>query len=114
MITGEQKLLAIISHLAYLLGGLGFLVAPLAIYLIKSDDYFVKEHAKQALVAHITILISTLVISFLCMLIIGILLLPILAILWLILVVTSLMAAHKALNGEMYRYPLIQEIVNKL
>ncbi|HML32783.1 MULTISPECIES: DUF4870 domain-containing protein [Sporomusa] len=113
-ITGEQKMLAILAHLAYLLGGLGFIVAPLIIFLLKKDDPFVYEHAKQALIAHLAILILSIITSLLCMIVIGVLLLPVIALLWLLLLVTSVIAAVKAINGEYYEYPLIQKLVQKL
>lgn len=113
-ITGEQKMLAILAHLAYLLGGLGFIVAPLIIFLLKKDDRFVYEHAKQALIAHLAILILSIITSLLCMIVIGVLLLPVIALLWLLLLVTSVIAAVKAINGEYYEYPLIQKLVQKL
>lgn len=112
--TNEQKLLAVICHLAYLFAGLGLIVVPLIIYLWRKDDYFVFYHAKQALVAHLFILAASLIVSFLCMLLIGILLLPVLAILWVILIVTSIIASIKALNGEYYQYPFIQTYVDML
>lgn len=113
-VTGEQKLLAIIAHLAYFFGGLGFIIAPLIIFLLKKDDPFVYEHARQSLVAHLALLVAGLVVGLLCTVLIGFLLIPILAILGLILVVTSLIAAFKALNGEHYQYPFIQGLVAKL
>lgn len=113
-VTGEQKLLAILAHLAYLLGGVGFIIAPLVIFLLKKDDPFVYDHAKQSLVAHLAILMVSIITSALCILLIGILFLPILAILWIVLIVTSIIAAFKALNGELYQYPLIQQLVDKL
>ncbi|NMA13865.1 MAG: DUF4870 domain-containing protein [Clostridia bacterium] len=113
-VTGEQKLLAVLAHLAYFLGGLGFVVAPLVIFLWKKDDYFVYDHAKQALVAHLMLLVAGLVVSLLCFALIGLLLVPILAILVVIFVITSLIAAFQALNGNYYRYPFIQRIVDKI
>jgi len=113
-ITGEQKLLAILAHLAYLLGGLGFIIAPLVIFLIKKDDSFVYEHAKQALVAHLAILAASIIIGMLCFLLIGLLLLPIMAILWLLLIITSIIAAVRAADGELYEYPFIQKLVTKV
>lgn len=107
-------MLAILAHLAYLLGGLGFIVAPLIIFLLKKDDPFVYEHAKQALIAHLAILILSIITSLLCMIVIGVLLLPVIALLWLLLLVTSVIAAVKAINGEYYEYPLIQKLVQKL
>ena len=114
MISGEQKLLAIAAHLTYFLGGLGFVVAPLVIFLLKRDDPFVAEHAKQALVAHLAMLVAGMVTGILSMVLIGLLLIPVLALLGLALLVTSILAAIKALNGEYYKYPLIQGIVNKI
>ena len=113
-VTGEQKLLAVLAHLAYFLGGLGFVVAPLVIFLWKKDDYFVYDHAKQALVAHLMLLVAGLVVSLLCFALIGLLLVPILAILGVIFVITSLIAAFQALSGNYYRYPFIQGVVDKI
>jgi len=112
-VSGEQKLFAITAHIAYLLGGLGFIIAPLLVFLLRKDDPFVNHHAKQALVAHLAILILSALVSFLCTLLIGVLLLPILALLWLLLLITSIIATIRAFHGEEYYYPLIQSIVNK-
>lgn len=113
-ITGEQKLLAILAHLAYLLGGLGFIIAPLVIFLLRKEDPFVYYHAKQALVAHLAILAASVITSLLCILLIGFLLVPVLALLWLLLLITSIIAAVKSTDGQFYEYPLIQRFVNKL
>lgn len=113
-ITGEQKLLAIIAHLSYLLGGLGFIIAPLVIFLLKKDDPFVFDHARQALVAHLCILAASVVVGMLCFLLIGFLLLPILVIISIILIVTSIIAAVRVMDGELYQYPFIQGLVTKL
>lgn len=113
-ITGEQKLLAILAHLAYLLGGLGFIIAPLVIFLLRKQDPFVYHHAKQALVAHLAILAASVITSLLCILLIGFLLVPVLALLWLLLLITSIIAAVKSADGQFYEYPLIQSFVHKL
>lgn len=113
-ISGEQKLLAVLAHLAYLLGGLGFIIAPLLIFLTKKDDPFVYEHAKQALVAHLVILAISVATGLLCALLIGLLLLPVIAVLWLMLLVTSVIAAVKAVDGQAYQYPFIQGLVDKV
>jgi uncharacterized Tic20 family protein len=112
-ITGEQKILAVLAHLAYLLGGLGFIVAPLIIFLLKKDDPFVQEHAKQALVAHLVIAVISAITGLLSLLLIGLLLLPVLALLCVLLFITSIIAALKAIDGQPYEYPLIQKIVGK-
>lgn len=113
-ITGEQKLLAILSHLSYLLGGLGFIIAPLVIFLLRKEDEFVYHHAKQALVAHLAILAASVIASLLCIVLVGLLLLPVIAILWLLLLITSVIAAVKAVDGQLYEYPLVQGLVRKL
>lgn len=113
-ITGEQKLLAIIAHLAYFFGGLGFIVAPLVIFMLKRDDPFVYNHAKQALVAHLVVFAFSVVTAGLCVLLIGLLLLPVLCLLWLVLLITSLWAAWQAWNGRCYRYPFIQGLMEKV
>jgi len=112
-ITGEQKLLAILAHVSYFLAGIGFIIAPLVLFLLKKDDFFVHEHAKQALVAHLSILVFSAIVGMLCFLFIGVLLLPVVGILWIILLVTSLLGANNALHGEIYQYPFIQDFVNK-
>jgi uncharacterized Tic20 family protein len=113
-ITGEQKLLAILAHVSYFLAGLGFIIAPLVIFLLKKDDFWVTQHAKQALVAHISIVALSSIVGMLCFVLVGVVLLPVLGILWLVLLVTSILGAIKALNGESYEYPFIQNFVNKL
>lgn len=114
MITDQQKLLAIVAHLAYFLGGIGFVVAPLVIFIIKKDDPFIADHAKQALVAHLSLLVAGTMVGFLSLLFIGLLLIPVLVLLSTVLFATSILAALKALNGEYYRYPFIQGLVEKL
>jgi uncharacterized protein len=113
-ITGEQKLLALLAHLGYLLGGVGFIIAPLVIFLIRKEDPFVYEHAKQALMAHLAILAASVITGVLCALLIGLLLLPVIAILWLILLITSIIAAIRVLDGQLYEYPFIQKFVRKI
>ena len=110
-ISTEEKFLAIVSHISFFLGGMGFLVVPLVIYLFKKEDPFIRHHARQALVAHLVLLVLSVVVGLTCFFLIGIILIPILLILGLLLVVTSLIASYKALKGELYEYPFIQPIV---
>lgn len=113
--TGEQKLLTVLAHLGYLLGGLGLVIVPLVIMILKKDsDPFVYHHAKQALVAQLATTVVTAAVGLLTALLIGILLLPLAALAWLLLLITSILAAIKSLNGDYYRYPLIQSLVEKL
>ena len=113
-ITGEQKVLALLAHISYFIGGVGFILAPLVIFVLKQNDSFVYEHAKQALIAHLAIAAASFIIWASCTLVIGIVFLPVLAVLWLILLVTSVLGAIKAFNGETYQYPFIQRFVDRL
>ena len=109
MISGEQKFLAILAHLAYLFG-IGLIIIPLIIVLLKKNDSFVHEHAKQALIAQTMFVLCSTIIMFLVHLLIGILLLPFLCIVGAGFFITSLLAAYKAMKGKSYYYPLIQGI----
>lgn len=113
-ITAEEKLLAIVSHISFFLGGMGFLVVPLVVYLLKKDDPFIRHHARQALMAHLVLLVISVAVGVTSFLLIGIILIPLLLILGLMLVVTSLIASYKALKGELYEYPFIQPFVSLL
>ncbi|SEJ70832.1 protein of unknown function [Propionispira arboris] len=109
MISGEQKFLAVLSHLAYLLG-IGLIIVPLIIVLLKKSDSFVHEHAKQALIAQTMFVLCSTIVMFLVHLLIGILLIPFLCIVGAVFFITSLVAAYKAMKGDSYDYPLIQSI----
>jgi uncharacterized Tic20 family protein len=111
-VTGEQKILAIVSHIGYFLGGVGLVIVPLIIFLIKKDDYFVYDHAKQAMIAQLVIFVAGAVVGLLSMILVGFLLMPLLALGGIILFVTSIIASIKAFDGEYYRYPFIQKIVD--
>ena len=50
MVSTSQKILAIAAHISYLLFGVGYILVPLIIFLVRKDeDDFTTEHAKQAL-----------------------------------------------------------------
>jgi uncharacterized Tic20 family protein len=96
------------AHLIPLLG-LSFL-GPLIVWLIKRDeDPFVEEHAREALNFQISVLIYAIISGFLVIIVIGIFLLIALAI---FAFVVSIIAAIKAANGELYRYPLTIRLIN--
>jgi uncharacterized protein len=103
---------AMFAHLSALLagfvGGLTFL-GPLIIWLIKKDENaFVAEHAKEALNFNITVTIAFLVSYVLMFVLIGFLTIAVVGIAWLVL---TIMAAIKANNGEVYRYPATLRLV---
>ena len=96
--TSDEKTMAILAHV---LGLLVSFLAPLIIYLVKKDESkFVSDHAKEALNFQITLFI---VFIGLFITVIGIFLMWIPCIAALVFMI---LAAVKANEGKMYRYPL--------
>lgn len=103
-----DRTFAILAHI----GGL-FLswVGPLILYLIKKSEpnaEFDTEHAKEALNFQITLIIAYMVCGILMIVVIGFFLI------WLVMLanlVLSIIAAVKASNGEIYRYPLTLRLI---
>jgi uncharacterized Tic20 family protein len=97
---------ALWSHLSALAGlfiGLSFL-GPLIIWAIKKDDDpFIKDQAQEALNFNLTVFLAGIVCFLLVFVIIGFLLLPVLAVAW---IVFTIIAATRANRGEAYRYPV--------
>ncbi|MEK6959086.1 MAG: DUF4870 domain-containing protein [archaeon] len=93
---GNSKIFA---FLAVFLGIIGFLIVLLA----KKDDDYAMYYAKQSLIIFIGIIISQL----LMLVLIGIILLPIMLILW-------ILALLNALSGEKKPTPLIGKFADKI
>jgi uncharacterized protein len=107
-ISRDARQWAMICHLAALSGllgnGIGFLVGPLAIWLIKrGDDPFIDDQGKEAVNFQITMFIAAFVSALLILLIIGIGLLIMVGV---SMVVFPIIAAIKASEGKHYRYPI--------
>ena len=97
-----------ICHLVSLVGllgnGIGFLIGPLAVWLIKKeDDPFIDEQGKEAVNFQLTMLIAALASALLILVVIGIVLLVVVGLLMTIL---PIIAAIQANEGTHYRYPL--------
>ncbi len=114
MITTEQKLLAIAAHIAWVVGGIGLIVVPLIIYVWRKNDPFIAQHAKQALVAQLTMFVISSLVSLLMVILIGFLLLPALALFWIGFFIAAIMAVVRAADSRPYYYPLIQGFVERL
>ena len=100
-----------ISSLAGWLTGIGFLLGPLIVWLIKKDQHpFVDAHGKESLNFQITMFIAQLVLIVPAVLTCGIT-----SILNLILLVVqsvfAIMAGVAANKGEQYRYPLTWRVI---
>lgn len=105
--SSDEKTWAALTHasaLSTFIIGVGFIVGPLVMWLIKKDEMpFVDEAGKEALNFNLSWLIWALISFVLWLVIIGILISIVLGIAW---VVLTIVAAVKASNGEHYRYPL--------
>jgi uncharacterized Tic20 family protein len=99
---------AMFCHLGALVGllgnGVGFLIVPLIVWLIKKDDHpFINEQGKESVNFQITMFLALFAGALLTLVLIGI---PILIAAMIMMIVLPIVAAIKASNGESYRYPL--------
>jgi len=99
---------AAICHVSALVGflanGIGFVLAPLVIWLIKRNDHpFLDEQGKEAVNFQITMLLVGLISIPLCFVVIGVFLLIAVAVM---VLVFPIIAAIRASEGEHYLYPL--------
>ena len=82
----------------------GHVIPPLIVWLLKRDESpEIDAHGKEALNFQISMLIYNIIAGVFCLILIGFLILPIL---WVLNAVLSIIAAIKASDGELYRYPL--------
>lgn len=89
--------------------GLAFL-GPLVVMLTKGNESpRVRAHAVESLNFQLSILIYGLVAAVSILLLIGILLLPLVGLMWLVL---TIVGAVKTSSGEFYRYPLTIRMVS--
>ena len=109
----DQRNWAMFTHLSALLGlitGVGFILGPLVLWLIKKDQMpQVNEAGKEAVNFQLTMFIAFLVSWVLVFLLIGFLLIPLVV---LFDVVMSIIAAAQTSNGTRYRYPLTIRFIN--
>ena len=107
-VSQDDKTMGMIAHLSGIVTGF---IGPLVIWLInkdKSDKAWVIEEAKEALNFQITVLIAMFVCGALTIILIGLFLIPIVAIAALVL---AIMAGLKANSGESYRYPFTLRLI---
>ncbi|MFC5524933.1 DUF4870 domain-containing protein [Rhodanobacter ginsengisoli] len=111
--SAEERQWAMFAHLSALFGlviPLGSIIGPLVIWLIKKDTMpFVNDQGKEALNFNITVAIAAIVCWILVFVLIGFLLLPAVAIAWLVFVI---IATIKSNEGTTYRYPFTLRLVN--
>lgn len=99
--------LAVVMHLLGLAGFVipfGNIAGPLILWLVKrTESPLLDRVGKDVLNFQISYTIYAAVAGILCFFLIGFLILPVIAILWIVFVVV---AAVKAGNGEEFRYPM--------
>ncbi|MEX0325791.1 MAG: DUF4870 domain-containing protein [Puniceicoccaceae bacterium] len=104
----NDKLWNVLCHLSVWLG-VG-IILPLIVYLVTKDDpeSSIPAHAKESLNFHISMYIYGLISLLLFVVVIGMILLPLIA---LATAVLSVVGAVKASNGEVYQYPATIRLV---
>ncbi len=119
----EERQWAMFAHLSALVGGLltsalggwGFFIGPLVIWLMKKDEMpFVADQAKEALNFNITVSAIFLLLLIFTILTIGIgalLTVPVALVVGIGALVLVILAAIKANDGVAYRYPLTIRLV---
>ena len=104
---------AMACHLSALVGllgnGIGFLLGPLIVWLVKkNDDPYIDEQGKEAVNFQITMFLAALVCLPLMFILIGI---PLLLAVGIVAVVFPILAAIKASDGQPYQYPLALRLI---
>jgi uncharacterized Tic20 family protein len=105
--ANQERTMAMLCHLlafAGLLIPFGNVLGPLIIWLIKKDTMpLVDREGRESLNFNLSFTIYTIAAILSLFIVIGIVLLPIVFVVWLIFVI---IASIKTSNGETYRYPL--------
>lgn len=99
---------ATLAHLSALVGllgnGIGFLLGPLVVWLVKrEDDPFIEEQGREAVNFQLTMFLALFVSAPLVIVLIGI---PLLILVGITMTVLPIVASIKANEGEHFRYPL--------
>jgi uncharacterized Tic20 family protein len=117
----EEKVWAIVAHLGFLAGGLGYLLGPILALLLKKDSQFVRHHARQALVWQIGTVVFFAVVGlvgfFFSAATVGlglVLVVPLMMALALAVLIPSVIATVKVINDEQYLYPVTGPYGEKL
>jgi uncharacterized Tic20 family protein len=103
----EARKWAMICHIIALVGllgnGIGFLLGPLIVWLLKKEDHpFINDQGKESVNFQITMFIVLCVCALLALVVIGFVLLFFVAI---IMTIFPIIGAIKANEGVQYRYP---------
>lgn len=112
-VSSDDQTWGIITHAAAFVGfviPLGNILGPLVVWAIKKDESrFVDENGKQVLNFQITWTIFLIVSGLTIFIVIGFLLLPLVALGWLILMIIGIIRAS---NDEVYDFPLTLDLIS--
>ncbi len=115
---GEERTWALLGHLSALSAfvvGIGGVLGPLIIWLVKRDSMpFAADQAREALNFNITVLIVAIALILLTIVTFGIgifITLPVGVVVFFGWLVLTIIAAINANNGVRYRYPLTLRLV---
>lgn len=118
MPSAEQRTWGMLCHLAALsafFSGIGFVLGPLIVWLIKRDEMpFVNDQGKEALNFNITVFIVIAMLWLFALVTLGIGLLivvPLWIVIGLVWLIVTVVAAIKANEGEYYRYPFALRLI---
>ncbi len=96
----------------FVIPAVGHIIGPLLIWLLKRNEFpEIDEHGKESLNFQISLFLYAAAIIALCFVLIGLLLLPLLAVLHLLNVVLVIVASIRASEGKLYRYPLTIRLI---
>lgn len=117
-VPGDERNWALLAHLSafsFFISGIGFILGPLIVWLVKRDQSpFVAEHAREALNFNITMGIAFAVLLAFTILTFGlgiVLAWPLAAALFILWIVLTLVATVRASEGVAYRYPFTLRLV---
>ncbi len=110
-VTSDVRNWATLSHLSGFVAFVGIpsVLGPLVMWLLRRDQPYAEYHAKEALNFNISFLIYGVIAAISILVLVGILLLPAVAITWFVL---SIKGALRASAGEYYRYPMTMRFVS--
>jgi uncharacterized protein len=111
--TENERTWGMLAHLSALAGLvlplIGIVLGPLAVWLMRRDEsQFVGDQAKEALNFNISVLLAAIACILLMLVFVGFLLGTALFVYWLVM---TLVAAIKASEGHIYRYPFSLRLV---
>jgi uncharacterized Tic20 family protein len=112
--SSEERMWGMLCHLTalsgFLTGGLGFILGPLIVWLIKKDQFrFVNDQGKESLNIQISMMIYSIISGLLIIIGIGVVFLLAIVV---VEIVLPIMASIAANEGKYYKYPLTMRFLN--